>query len=82
MPMSSRQDNAMPQQYERELYEIAKANPATVGKKSEATSCKDFDGPNAIDGKYNMNGIRDVRGQVRIKPLLIIIKIQAIDCTL
>jgi hypothetical protein len=60
--MSSRTDNAP--QYEKELYEIAKARPATIGKKADATSCSDFDGPNALDGKYDMSGIRDVREQV------------------
>ena len=62
--MSSRTDNALPKQYERELYEIAKAKPVTIGKKADASSCSDFDGPNALDGKYDMSRIRDVRGQV------------------
>ena len=54
----------MPKQYERELYEIAKAKPATIGKKTDAKDCSEFDGPNSLDGKYEMNGIRDVRGKV------------------
>ncbi|CBY37564.1 unnamed protein product [Oikopleura dioica] len=63
VPMSSSSDNAMPKQYERELYEIAKAKPATIGKKTDAKDCSEFDGPNSLDGKYEMNGIRDVRGK-------------------
>lgn len=58
----------MPQQYERELFEIAKSTPAT--KKTDATDCSAFDGPNAIDGKYDMSGIRDVRGRVRTRESL------------
>ena len=36
-------------------------------KNTDATDCSAFDGPNAIDGKYDMSGIRDVRGRVKIE---------------
>ncbi|CAG5090056.1 Oidioi.mRNA.OKI2018_I69.PAR.g12447.t1.cds [Oikopleura dioica] len=57
----SRSDISMPEQFERELYQIAKSKPVT--KKTDATDCSAFDGPNAVDGKYDMSGIRDVRGR-------------------
>jgi len=72
----------MPKQYERELYEIAKAKLATIGKKTDAKDCSEFDGPNSLDGKYEMNGIRDVRGKVEKLVVFWSKKILVIDCTL